>query len=288
MPASPKSPISLPYGKKRPLLAMEETASPSITPPASDHDSSAAQLLTSPNQTISWEAEEERPAFIVGLDFGTTTTSVSYWRSERGVRPREVPRETIRFFTNWPGSGHEQVRGDVPSESIYVNENEYHWGYKASQAMEKLHSCEGKPRKAQRLIKFAKLLLENDDPHEENEESEMLRDVRETLDDLNKTVPEVIKNYLKGVFGYVKRCLIETEDFNEAEVVELSLSVPAKWSLEASWSLQQIVLEAAVSVTLGRISGLFLINEPEAASAFSLDLIIKSPDIAVNCPSHIL
>ncbi|KAJ5161064.1 hypothetical protein N7492_006456 [Penicillium capsulatum] len=280
MPAKPKLPISLPYGKKRPFSAIEEPPTQSITPPASDHDSNRAQPLTSPNETSSYEAEGERPSFIIGLDFGTTTTSVSYCRLKGDMQTREIRREAIRFFTGWPGSGHEQVRGDVPSESIYVSEEEYHWGYKASQAMEKLHSCEKKPRKAQRLIKLAKLLLENDDPHEENEENEMLQDVRETLRDLNKTVPDVIKDYLKGIFGYVKQCLIEQEDFNGAELVEISLSVPAKWSLETSWSLQQIVLEATASVTLGRISGLFLINEPEAASVYSLDLIIKSPDIA--------
>lgn len=260
---------------------------PSITPPASDHDSNGVQHVTTASQPGLCEVEEKQPTFIIGLDFGTTRTSVSYCRLERGLQHQDVPRESIKFITHWPGSGlQHQLRGDVPSESIYLNKNEYYWGYKASKEMEQLYSSGKKPQKSQRLIKFAKLLLENPNLDDQRGKNDFLWEVRETLSDLNKTVFEVIQDYLTGVFGHLKQCLIRDEGFHEGdETVEFSLSVPAGWPLEASWSLQQIVLEVGASVALGRISDLFLIHEPEAASVFSLDLLVPASEISVSARS---
>lgn len=219
--------------------------------------------------------------YIVGLDFGTTMTSVSYYRFKSGRRPAKVPQSKIKDITDWPFAGRDQQRGEVPSESLYL-EGSYYWGYQARQKLEQFHYSGGASDLANGLIKFTKLLLADADLREEDETDDQLRGVRETLRHLGKTVHDAVKDYLVEVFRFAKDYLTDEVNFTESSEVELSLSVPAGWSIEASWSLQQIVREAATETTFGQVSSFFIINEPEAASAFALDLVVGGTNVSVS------
>ncbi|KAJ5956679.1 hypothetical protein N7501_010958 [Penicillium viridicatum] len=215
------------------------------------------------------------PRFIIGLDFGTTMTSVSYYKLKSGKRPVNVGRNAIKSVTHWPGSGRDQSRGEVPSEIFYLGSNEYHWGYEARRHLKHAHSTGTSLNASNRLIRLTKLILEN--PGLDLGRDDALSEVKETLKHLGKTVEDVITDYLVEVFCYTKKHLKDHETFRETNPVEFSLATPAGWAMRTSWSMQEIVREAAVKASLCQPSealDLFIINEPEAAAAFALDVMI--------------
>ncbi|KAJ5491999.1 hypothetical protein LT330_009208 [Penicillium expansum] len=215
------------------------------------------------------------PKFIIGLDFGTTMTSVSYYKLKSGKRPVNVGRNAIKSVTHWPGSGRDQSRGEVPSEMIYLGSNEYYWGYEARRHLKHAHSTGASLDDSSRLIRLTKLILE--DPGPNSKENDALSEVKKTLRYLGKSVKDVITDYLVEVFCYTKKHLKDHETFRETSPVEFSLATPAGWAMRTSWSMQEIVREAAVKASLCQPSeplDLFIINEPEAAAAFALDVMV--------------
>ncbi|KAJ5295674.1 hypothetical protein N7508_010495 [Penicillium antarcticum] len=241
--------------------------------------STSLRAYTASPQTTSFlEAQStntmspNEPTFVIGLDFGTTMTSVSYYKFNSQDRPATVARNAIKSITNWPHSGRDQSKGEVPSEGLYL-EGKYFWGYEARPKL-KHAQCSGESLNASnRLIRFAKLILEK--PGLELDDTDAIREMKETMRNLGKSVKDVITDYLVEVFRYTKKHLADHEDFRETSPVELSLSVPAGWRLRTSWSMQEIVKDATVMASLGQPDAfdLFIINEPEAAAAFAVDVM---------------
>ncbi|KAJ5748239.1 uncharacterized protein N7511_009935 [Penicillium nucicola] len=258
--------------RKRTFQEISDAHGAPVTPSVSDSDSIGVQTATPTRKQNCRKNGHDNMAYIVGLDFGTTMTSISYCRFKSDKRPAKVPRDKIKDITDWPSAGRDQQRGEVPSESLYLGD-EYYWGYQARQKLEEFHYSGGVSDTAGRLIRFTKLLLAEPDLMEKDEADSQLRDVRETLRHLGKTVPDAVRDYLIELFRFAKDYLKDQVNFTESNEVELSLSVPAGWPIEASWSLQHIVREVATEVSFGQISSLFIINEPEAASAFAFDTV---------------
>lgn len=213
------------------------------------------------------EPVNERPLkFIVALDFGTTNTSVSYTKFDPENPPDSVRGATIKSIRAWPDSTSDQndtsaYNANVPSESWYRDE-EYIWGYSVQRRMEELRTSEFKP--SQDVIKFSKLLL--------NDKGNALTQLRGQLQRMNKTVHEVIKDYLIQVFAHTKKELIEEENFSDSCAVELVICIPAGWSIAAQRDMQMIMWDVADQVDFGkRDFEPFIIHEPEAAAAHLLE-----------------
>ncbi|KXG51273.1 uncharacterized protein PGRI_095340 [Penicillium griseofulvum] len=258
--------------RKRVFQEISDANEAPVTPSVSDSDSIGIRPATPTRKPNRRKNGHDNMAYIVGLDFGTTMTSVSYCRFNSDKRPAKVPREKIKDITDWPSAGRDQQRGEVPSESLYLDDK-FYWGYQARQKLEQFHYSGGVSDKTGRLIRFTKLLLAEPESKEEDGAGCQLREVRDTLSHLGKTVLDAVEDYLVEVFRFAKDFLKDQVNFTESSEVELSLSVPAGWPIEASWSLQHIVREAATVVNFGQVSSLFIINEPEAASAFALDIV---------------
>lgn len=73
-----------------------------------------------PSSTLRASSSLDLPRkFIIGLDFGTTTTAVSYYsHSVEDLAPMALPGEVYSIM-NWPGDGNEGVMKQVPTESWY-------------------------------------------------------------------------------------------------------------------------------------------------------------------------
>ncbi|GFF25052.1 hypothetical protein IFM61606_09330 [Aspergillus udagawae] len=265
--------------RKRRIQDISEANDALFTPSVSDSDSVGLRPTTPMETPILRKNGQDNMTYIVGLDFGTTMTSISYYRFKSGRRPAKVPQSKIKDITDWPSAGRDQQRGEVPSESLYLD-GSYYWGYQARQKLEQFHYSGGTSGLAGRLIRFTKLLLTDPELSEEDETDNQLREVRETLRHLGKTVHDAVKDYLVEVFRFAKDYLTDEVNFTESSEVELSLSVPAGWPIEASWSLQQIVREAASETAFGQVSSFFIINEPEAASAFALDHVVGGTNVS--------
>ncbi|KAJ5199425.1 hypothetical protein N7491_000016 [Penicillium cf. griseofulvum] len=261
--------------RKRQARKINDTDTGSVTLATSRRDTVSPRSSITAKTASANDKNGPGPKFIIGLDFGTTMTSVSYYKLKSGKRPVNVGRNAIKSVTHWPGSGRDQSRGEVPTEIFYLGSNGYHWGYEARRHLKHLHSTGVSLNASNRLIRLTKLILEN--PSLDSTNNDALSEVIETLGHLGKTVKDVITDYLFEVFCYTKKHLKEHENFRETSLVEFSLATPAGWPMRTSWSMQEIVREAAVRASLCRPSealDLFIINEPEAAAAFALDVMI--------------
>lgn len=268
--------------RKRQARQIKDTNEGSVTPTTSGRDTVSPRPSIPVKTATANDKNGPGPRFIIGLDFGTTMTSVSYYKLKSGKRPVNVGRNAIKSVTHWPGSGRDQSRGEVPSEIFYLGSNEYHWGYEARRHLKHAHSTGASLNASNRLIRLTKLILENPGPDLGRDDA--LSEVKETLGHLGKTVEDVITDYLVEVFCYTKKHLKDHEAFRETSPVEFSLATPAGWAIRTSWSMQEIVREAAVKASLCQPSealDLFIINEPEAAAAFALDVMIGTKRLQV-------
>ncbi|KAJ5263550.1 hypothetical protein N7478_011155 [Penicillium angulare] len=280
MPQSSTISATMPHRKRR-FQDISKTCDAPVTPSVSDSDS-VGPISTIPTEKPAPKKNSKvKMEYIVGLDFGTTMTSISYYGFKSGKRPAKVIQGKIRDIKDWPSAGRDQQRGEVPSESLYLDGN-FYWGYQARQKLEQFHYSGGISDPSSRLIKFTKLLLPEAELNEEDETDNQLRQVRETLRHLGKSVYEAVEDYLIEVFQFAKSYLADEVNFTESSVVELCLSVPAGWPIEASWSLQQIAHKALTQTTFGELSGIFIVNEPEAASAFALDFVVGGTNVSLR------
>ncbi|KAL2832670.1 hypothetical protein BJY01DRAFT_100189 [Aspergillus pseudoustus] len=232
--------------------------------PAPDPRTSFSSSPTSPTVDSTVESPP-RTKFIIGLDYGTTFSSVSYIKFDPANPPSTLRGEQIKSVTAWPGAG-DRARNipEVPSESWYLD-NEYYWGYGARQAIIGIE--DDNLNYKNRIIQYAKLLL----PGTRAETKGPREELRRTLLRARKDETEVSKDYLRQVLNYTKQFLQQREGFSEDCEVELVFCVPAGWPAKAIRTMQEILLDITREIKLGILAPLFVLNEPEAAAAYLLE-----------------
>jgi molecular chaperone DnaK (HSP70) len=207
----------------------------------------------------------QRTKFVVGLDYGTTYSSVSYVKFDVATPPNTIVGNQIESINYWPGCIDRWRNPEVSSESWYHGK-EFHWGYNARQPIKGLE--DGGLDDRNRIIQFAKLLLcerqTDDGPRD---------DLRETMKRLEKTGKDLIKDYIREILKHSKTHLEEKENFREDCEVELVLCVPAGWPAKALRTMQEILLEVTQEIKFGVLAPLFILNEPEAAAAYMLEAL---------------
>lgn len=293
----PKASLSVPYRKRR-FEDITTAHDEGATSSSSTSDTVGDQPTVSRNpRHPNGKDRQQKPTFLVGIDFGTTMTSVSYYKFKLGKRPANgISKDAIRSVIGWPNAASGQNRGEVPNESLYLDQ-EYYWGYGAREKAQEVLSSEDL-NLAHRPIRLTKLFLADwlseknpqgrdtslpDGPHFglRTNKAAQYAELSETLVALNKDVTDVIRDYLIEVFRHTKAQLVEYESFKDTSEVELALSVPAGWPLKASWTLQEILKQAVEAVEFGQGFNLFFVNEPEAASALVLEMLVGAKTLAV-------
>ncbi|KAF7590293.1 hypothetical protein BBP40_003030 [Aspergillus hancockii] len=202
--------------------------------------------------------------FIVGLDYGTTYSSISYIRYDQENSKTTALREHIKSVSDWPNPGQSARCPEVPSESWYMD-GEYFWGYNARQ--KKLGIMNTGLQSTNKLIQFPKLLLSD----EQGEKSGPQEELRETLIEALKGETEVIQDYIREIFKHSKTYLMQTEGFHEKSEMEVAFCIPAGWSWKAQRTMQTILLEVMEEIKFGNFSAPYILNEPEAAAAYILE-----------------
>lgn len=281
------------YRKRRfeDIAGEDEDHAVSIRSDGNEEDQPAIPLAITPSKR---KGIKPKPTFLVGIDFGTTMTSVSYYKFKSGRRRANNAKQAIKSIISWPEAASSQNRGEVPSESLYAD-GKYYWGYGAQQKAQEVLSNEVVDA-ANKPIRFAKLFLEDSLSREDLESPSRssgrpplvppsreapYKELKETLEVLEKDVRDVIRDYLIEVLGHTMAQLMKYEGFKSTSEVELALSVPAGWPLKASWVLQDVLKQAVEMLGFGQEFNLFLVNEPEAASAFVLDVLVSQKMLAV-------
>ncbi|KAL4982662.1 hypothetical protein BDW68DRAFT_182336 [Aspergillus falconensis] len=206
-----------------------------------------------------------RTKFIIGLDYGTTFSSVSYVKFDSASPPRTLRGEQINSVTNWPGvNSRERNIPEVPSESWYLDDR-FYWGYGARQGVVAID--DNNLNYKNRIIQYAKLLL----PGNQKETRGPREELRRTLVRARKDEIEVIKDYLRQVLKHSKEFLKEREGLSGECEVELVFCVPAGWTAKVIRTMQEILLDIAHELDLGILATPFVLNEPEAAAAYILE-----------------
>lgn len=160
---------------------------------------------------------------------------------------------------------------DETEEHADDDSRDFFWGYGVQRQL----GFPDSNRNQNRRVKRSKLLLDNSD--HTREIRNQLRPILNRLKNkkLIRNDEDVIADFLEHLFQHVKEQLIKYHGFSDACPVEFVLCVPAMWTQKASRTMQS-VMETAISrsgfgnLQDGSVEDLFIVSEPEAASAHVL------------------
>lgn len=201
----------------------------------------------------------QRSKLIVGLDYGTTYSGLSFARSNA------ADFKDIYAWTKFPGASSYMATHceKAPSRIAYQSENPADleqdvWGYQTEPGL-KTYSWT-KP-----MLDDSALPSEYDDPN-------LRGSVGDTLMQLpaGKTAKDVVTDYLRGMYAMFQTAVEERfgrENFRDMPM-DVWLTVPATWSEKAKILTQAAAKDAGfASRSFDRI---MLIPEPEAAAHMAL------------------
>ncbi|KAH6663115.1 hsp70-like protein [Halenospora varia] len=198
--------------------------------------------------TTPLNAHKGRLKYIVGLDFGTTNSGVSFAPSV------ETATDKINIIKDWPSNP--GVVSKVPSIIAYAEENhddeleEDAWGFSVNGGMTS--------------YVFTKLLLGQDSRSTETRLKGLFGKGFCTLPD-NKSAQDVCTDYLRGIYHHVVKKIEKPNPvLFRVTPLEFWITVPAIWKEHAKTA----TLHAARDAGFGsrRIDTVHLITEPEAAA----------------------
>ncbi|KAK8161278.1 hsp70-like protein [Phyllosticta citrichinensis] len=191
---------------------------------------------------------------IVGLDYGTTFSGVSY------VTSNEHSFNKIEVISQWPGTS--DMTSKVPSRIAYASENRNlgadTWGFAVTSSME---SCSW----TKLLLDRGTALTDFDDPAlKKIMGSGMLRLPA------GKLAKDVCQDYLTNLYHYTAETLSKkySPEIYNITPVECWITVPAIWSDAA----KDATRTAAITAGFGSrpLDSVNIITEPEAAALAAL------------------
>ncbi|RMJ13421.1 hypothetical protein CDV36_006927 [Fusarium kuroshium] len=188
---------------------------------------------------------------VVGIDFGTT-------------------QKRIRLITDWPNPAATIANADkVPTVISYENGRVVNWGYEVGLKED--------------AFRWIKILLEPKSKYADEELN--VQGSSNLLNKVNKTVEEVVSDYLRLIWKYTKEDIRKRVGDNHWEdnfTLQVVLTVPAMWSHVA----KDKTLKAAKKAGLPQ--DIRLVTEPEAAALATLhdkaeENSLKKGDAFVVC-----
>ncbi|KAG4261638.1 hypothetical protein FPRO04_13137 [Fusarium proliferatum] len=203
-------------------------------------------------------AVRNRTKLIVGIDYGTTYSGLSFALSNA------ADFKDIHPWTKYPGSSTHIAEHchKAPSWVAFKDENpdldENAWGYQIEPGM--------------KTYAWTKLLLDDQALATEYDDPDLNKAAGNGLMRLpaGRTAKDVVTEYLKGMHSMYKKAVIEKigEDILEEMPVDFWLTVPATWTERAKLITRAAALDAGfASRPIDRLS---LITEPDAAAHMAL------------------
>ncbi|KAJ2981907.1 hypothetical protein NUW58_g6569 [Xylaria curta] len=210
-----------------------------------------------------------KSTLVIGIDFGTTYTGVSWLLCKKNMPVREP-----EVVTHWLSAlSKNNDRTKVPSKIHFDKETgEVKWGYNIPTDVEP--------------IQWFKLLLLNEQDLPANlRHSSHIQAARTMAVNLGKTAVELVGDYLKVLWEHV---ITEIKDEKGASLVDgtkfhVILSVPAIWKDYARDRMHQAAERAGIlEDRLPGKTSLDFISEPEAAALATLPDLDNRDDLAVG------
>ncbi|KAF5704859.1 Hsp70 family heat shock protein [Fusarium globosum] len=204
------------------------------------------------------ESGRDEKRLIVGVDYGTTHSGVSYvWSTAVGI-------ESVHLIDEWGTTertvGRAGYYKQVPSRIAY--EPELSWGYDIGP--EAKTYC------------WTKLLLDRFATHSEYDDSSLksIHGPGLLLVPTGKTPEDVVTDFLTQLYSYVmSRLKDKLGPVVKLTPIEFWFTLPALWSLRAEDSTRKAAIEAGFESRNG--DSIRMVREPEAGAIACLSELIK-------------
>ncbi|KAF4626120.1 hypothetical protein G7Y89_g12042 [Cudoniella acicularis] len=211
--------------------------------------------------------KDERYHLVVGIDFGTTYSGVSFAKSKFD------DIGNINSLNKWPSFGAPVTQEKVPSQIAYDTRNvatgliERAWGYQIRPSVSR--------------YAWMKLHLDRNAAKSDYDDPELYDEMDQGGElglPAGRTAQDVTADYLKELYTYLMNTLGERfgTELLEMTAIKFWFTMPAVWSDEA----QHKTLEAATKAKIGTRGKdeICMIREPEAAALATLKRTIVDWD----------
>ncbi|KAF7189778.1 Heat shock 70 kDa protein 12B [Pseudocercospora fuligena] len=252
--------------------SISPSCAPTLATPYLKHNS---HLLKSPIGSIGssriQELSRKLHKIIVGVDFGTTYTGVS-WVTTEDATQKTV--EDIICIRDWPGPVKDaDFSWKTPSCISYGTNNDIDhntWGYEVLPRM--------------KCFSWMKLLLEPQQASKYDVTSLTVSVGAGVLDlPEGKTPVELCADFLREIviFAYGQLSRRHSEETLSVTPLEFWFTVPAVWSDKAKMQTLHAIQRAGVLAGIPALAGseVYLIREPEAAAIATLSAQSKSSGV---------
>ncbi|RVD87870.1 uncharacterized protein DFL_002074 [Arthrobotrys flagrans] len=268
--------------------------------PSSANDSSPSQSTNGITHSSSHDAaggpRRHRPRprvdgsnshrLVIGIDFGTTYSGVSYALIHPGKPPEDVKIKQVILDTldrfcggKVPSKVGLERGGDWPSNQYGSQfDGNIHWGFDIPD------NCD--------VFQWMKILLEPFGTSPNYQDSPNVKATKELLNQYGLTAVEIVSEYLKLIWEKAKEEIISdcTRRIFDAAEKTVVLSVPAGWSEKATQNTYDAAAAAFRDQEIDCKNNLKLINEPAAAAIHVLTQekkdnpeLIKQDDCVIVC-----
>jgi hypothetical protein len=228
--------------------------------------------MSLPTRQRTGEEEAPKQRFVVGIDYGTTLTSVAYTCVPAdGISFAGANRLDIQSILLWPGRA---GRAEVPTKTIYYNDEnndpQLEWGF-GTQTLQ----VQARGLTACHPISLAKLLL-----HSSHETDEETQSIRRYAAEIPRTGKELVEDFLARLYDHLFRedgrapgFFWESEPdlmkrFKKSDI-EFVIGVPAAWT-------EQEQIDVVGAAGRAGFQNASRVSEPEAvATEFFADEAYK-------------
>ncbi|KAI0483735.1 hypothetical protein F4859DRAFT_529040 [Xylaria cf. heliscus] len=208
---------------------------------------------------------------VVGIDFGTTYSGVSWLICKTGSPPGQ-PEVITSWQTYQDNRNSNSNRQKVPSVIHYDKNGELWWGFRVPAGVETVEW-------------FKLLLLDDGDLQKHLKDSSHLLDAKQALVRLGKTPVQLVGEYLQVLWQHTLKQISRAkgEDLVRGMPFHVVLTVPAIWTDHARDRMREAATLAGILEhrDAGQTTISF-ISEPEAAAIATIPELENRPDLQVG------
>ncbi|KAI0430736.1 hypothetical protein F5Y09DRAFT_355703 [Xylaria sp. FL1042] len=217
------------------------------------------------------EPAKVKTTLVVGIDFGTTFSGVSWLICKTGSTPGQPD-----IISQWPTSI-DNRRGNsdsqkVPTKVHYNPDGELSWGFRTPVNVE--------------TVEWFKLLLLNDEDLQTHlRGSQHLHDAQKMMSRLRKNAIQLTGDYLKALWDHALGQIINAkgQTLVDGMPINVILTVPAVWTDYARDRMREAATLAGILKDRGiEKTTLAFISEPEAAAIATVPELQNRGDLQVG------
>ncbi|KAI1108354.1 hypothetical protein F5Y14DRAFT_457113 [Nemania sp. NC0429] len=212
-----------------------------------------------------------KTTLVVGIDFGTTFSGVSWLICKPGCPPGQP--EVISLWQTSPDNRRDNSDSQkVPTKIHYNEKGEMSWGFKV-------------PAGAETIEWFKLLLLKDEDLRAHLQDSPHLHDAKKSLEKIGKTAVQLVGEYLKVLWSHSLKqiCNAKGQDLISGMPIKVVLTVPAIWPEYARNRMREAAKLAGIleDRKAGKTTFSF-ISEPEAAAIATAPELSGRADLKIG------